>query len=36
MSEDFVVFDSPPNSDISSLVNMDASGLYYYRLSGAS
>ena len=36
MSEDFVVFDSPPNSDISSLINMDASDLFYHRLSVVS
>ena len=36
MPEDFVVFDLLPNCDISSLVNMDASSLYYCRLSGAT
>ena len=32
----FVVFDLHPNSDISCLVNMDAFGLYYCRLSIAT
>jgi len=36
MPEDFVDSDLLPNSDISSLVNMDASSLYHCRLSGAT
>lgn len=33
MSEDFAVFDSPPNSDIIYLVNMDVVGMFFCRLS---
>lgn len=33
MSEDFAVFDSPPNSDIMYLVNMDVVGMFFCRLS---
>ena len=36
MPEGFVVSDLLPNSDISSLVNMDASSLYHCKLSGAT
>ena len=36
MPEGFVVSDLLPNSDISSLVNMDTSSLYHCKLSGAT
>ena len=34
--EDFVVFDVSPIVEISSFVNSDASGMYYFRLSAAT
>ena len=34
--EDFVVFDVSPIVEISSFVNFDASGMYYFRLSTAT
>lgn len=35
MLESFVVFTSTPSSDILSIVNMDASDMYYVRLMNA-
>ena len=34
--EDFVVFDVSPIVEISSFVNSDASGMYYFRLLAAT
>ena len=36
LQEDFVVFDFPPYTDITSYVNSDADGLYYCGLSAAT
>lgn len=36
LQEDFVVFNFPPSTDITSYVNSDADGLYYCRLSAAT
>ena len=36
LQEDFVVFDFPPYTDITSYVNSDTDGLYYCGLSAAT